>query len=255
MQVPGVDIPSRSKPAMTNIDYEEIRQQLLPIAKNLLEDPDDARDLVQETIEKSLDSLGENIRNPRAYLTRTLINRCLNFIRNRKRLEHRPVEIASELLDNIDFLRVENEPILKLAIQALLEKLTPDEQAVLLLSEAFEFSHREIAHLLGIKESHSRQLLRRSRIRLTGDKKRFQTAPEKVIEFFERFVEAGREAEIRPFVKWIRGMDEVDTPQINGELRASGIVYPISNIPCERPDCCQHDPKHPATGFLCSIAA
>lgn len=50
----------------------------------------------------------------------------------------------------------------------LLERLSPDERAALLLYEVFDCSHDEIARIIGRKVEHCRQLVRRARERMKG---------------------------------------------------------------------------------------
>ncbi|MBN4049473.1 hypothetical protein JYT86_00275 [bacterium AH-315-N03] len=52
---------------------------------------------------------------------------------------------------------------ISMAFLVLLQRLTPNERAVLLLREVFEFDHCEIADLVDKSESACRQLLKRAR--------------------------------------------------------------------------------------------
>jgi RNA polymerase sigma-70 factor (ECF subfamily) len=55
----------------------------------------------------------------------------------------------------------------------LLESLTPAERAAYLLHEVFEYSHAEVAHMLGREETSCRQLVHRARQRVLTGKPRF----------------------------------------------------------------------------------
>jgi RNA polymerase sigma-70 factor (ECF subfamily) len=48
----------------------------------------------------------------------------------------------------------------------LLEKLSPEERAVFLLKDIFEYGHSEVAEMLGLTVENSRQLLHRAKARL-----------------------------------------------------------------------------------------
>lgn len=170
--------------------FSDYRQRLFPIALNMLGNADDAEDLVQETMLKWLSmEKREDIDNPQGYLVKTLINKCLNFIRDNKRTKS-GVDIAPELLvDHMPSL-VENRMALSLGMQAMLEKLTSLERAVFLLKEIFHYSHREIAELLDISEEYARQILARARRHIKSDRQRFESTPEQHRELYRSFLDA-----------------------------------------------------------------
>ena len=170
--------------------FSDYRQRLFPIALNMLGNADDAEDLVQETMLKWLSmERREEIDNPQGYLVKTLINKCLNFIRDNKRTKS-GVDIAPELLvDHMPSL-VENRLALSLGMQAMLEKLTSLERAVFLLKEIFHYSHREIAELLDISEEYARQILARARRHIRSDRQRFESTPEQHRELYRSFLDA-----------------------------------------------------------------
>lgn len=71
----------------------------------------------------------------------------------------------------------EQRDSVSLALLVLLERLTPAERAVFVLREAFAYPHREIASLLGLSETNSRQLHRRARQAVTGHRPVRAAAP------------------------------------------------------------------------------
>ncbi|MFC8943422.1 sigma factor-like helix-turn-helix DNA-binding protein [Streptomyces griseoincarnatus] len=62
----------------------------------------------------------------------------------------------------------EQRDTVSLAFLVLAERLTPGERAVFVLREAFGYSHREVAELVGLSESNCRQLHSRARKRLSA---------------------------------------------------------------------------------------
>jgi RNA polymerase sigma-70 factor (ECF subfamily) len=58
----------------------------------------------------------------------------------------------------------------------MLERLSPPERAVLVLREALELSHREIADILVVGQASSRQLLARARRHLADARARVPAA-------------------------------------------------------------------------------
>jgi hypothetical protein len=59
-----------------------------------------------------------------------------------------------------------------MAFLVLLETLSPEERAVFLLKEVFEYDHAEIAEMLEMSASNSRQLLHRAKQRLAEGRPR-----------------------------------------------------------------------------------
>jgi RNA polymerase sigma-70 factor, ECF subfamily len=92
--------------------------------------------------------------------------------------------------------RVEDEETISLAFLALLERLTPDERAVLVLREAFDYGFGEIAEAIGTSEANCRQLLSRARRRIEADRPRFDADPRERHELAARFLDAAREGDL-----------------------------------------------------------
>lgn len=86
--------------------------------------------------------------------------------------------------------RVEREETISLAFLTLLERLSPDERAVLVLREAFDYGYGEIADALDTSEANARQLLSRARKRIDADRPRFDADPAQRSELAQRFLEA-----------------------------------------------------------------
>jgi RNA polymerase sigma-70 factor (ECF subfamily) len=72
----------------------------------------------------------------------------------------------------------------------MLERLTPVERAVFLLGEIFDYTHAEIARMLGLSEVNCRQLLKRSRQHVRIGRRRFGASGRQHTELLERFYRA-----------------------------------------------------------------
>jgi RNA polymerase sigma-70 factor (ECF subfamily) len=80
----------------------------------------------------------------------------------------------------------------------MMEALTPPERAVLVLHEAFDMSHAEVAEILGISEAGARQHLRRARRHLDRDVGRSGHAVhDQALERFLTALEHGDLAEVQ----------------------------------------------------------
>ncbi len=189
----------------------EYRDLLFPIAYNLLGSVSDAEDLVQETMLKWLSMDGQNIKDERAYLVRMLVNKCLNFLRDRKKEDVTDVATyyPDVLVDQLP-LRIEQESSMSLGVQALLARLSPVERAVFLLKEVFGFSHKEIAEILDISEANCRQLLRRARQHLHGDKDRFSVDITHQQELLQTLVEVCQGRDLGGLVEILKEDIQID---------------------------------------------
>lgn len=85
---------------------------------------------------------------------------------------------------------VQRTESLTLAFLVLLEKLSPEERAVFLLKDIFEYGHSEVAQMLGLTEENSRQLLHRAKVRLADGRPRLSGTPESRRAVAERFARA-----------------------------------------------------------------
>lgn len=203
---------------MNTAEYTEYRNWLLPVARRIVGNSEDAEDLVQETLLRWCAQDNSRVANPRGYLIKSLINRCLNFVRDRRRLS-RQEDIGPEAAS------AERSPdgaAISLGMWALMEKLSPLERAVFMLKEVFSYAHQEIAALLGISEEYCRQILSRARKHLKDEKRKFPVAPER------------QEALLRSFVRVIEGGSLSDLLRILKEDIEIEISRPAAGLPATR---------------------
>jgi hypothetical protein len=79
---------------------------------------------------------------------------------------------------------------LSLAFLLLLERLTPEQRAALLLHDVFDYSHEEVAAVIGKSADSSRQLASRARRQVEQERPRFQSSDERSRELAGRFFDA-----------------------------------------------------------------
>jgi RNA polymerase sigma-70 factor (ECF subfamily) len=85
---------------------------------------------------------------------------------------------------------------LSLAMLVLLEGLSPEQRAVLLLRDVFDYDHAQIARILGKREDNVRQLASRARRHLAQRRPRFQTTREQREELARRFFAAVEQGDL-----------------------------------------------------------
>ncbi len=211
--------------------YTEYQRLLLPIARNLLRNEEDAKDLVQETLLKWV-SLGKsNVGNIKGYLVRTLVNKCLNFLRDRKR-EEKQADLSLDLLSEGPAASLDLGQELSLSFLVMLEKLSSMERAVFLLKEVFEYSHKEIAGLLGISEENSRQIFSRAKRHLKEGKQRFPADPRHQIELYHRFIRVCRGGNVQELIEILREDIELETlspaASLVGKAAVAGYLHDVT---------------------------
>ena len=78
----------------------------------------------------------------------------------------------------------------------MLESLSPEQRAVLLLHDVFDYPYREIAEIVGKSEDNVRQLATRARRHVEQRRPRFQTTREQRDELARRFFAAAEQGDL-----------------------------------------------------------
>jgi RNA polymerase sigma-70 factor (ECF subfamily) len=161
---------------MTEPD-DALRSLAFGIAYRMLGSVAEAEDVVQEAL---LRLHGEDgVENPEAFLTTVTTRLALDVLRSaRVRREAYVGEWLPEPLVEPEAPgRVEREETVSLAFLLLLERLSPDERAVLVLREAFDTPFAEMGRILGKTADNCRQILSRARRAIQKDRPRFEADP------------------------------------------------------------------------------
>jgi RNA polymerase sigma factor (sigma-70 family) len=149
--------------------FEKYQSFLFPFAYNITGDFLASEDIVIEVLNHHILTENQDIRNPKHYLIKSVVNKAINqkqLLRTRREQYPgfwlpSPVVTADTIYQAAD-----KEKIIEYSLMVLMEQLTPKERAVFILKETFDLSHEEIGELLGIKTDSSRQLLKRSKEKL-----------------------------------------------------------------------------------------
>lgn len=144
--------------------YMPYHKKMFRIACRLLEDNDDAEDVVQEAYIKlwnKRDELGY-VENAESYCVVILKNLCLDFLRSKKRhiMQSTDDVVVREekiLLDEIE----KNEEVNY--IKVLMEQLPEQQRQILKLRHFEEYSNEEIEEIMGLTSANTRVLLSRAR--------------------------------------------------------------------------------------------
>jgi RNA polymerase sigma-70 factor (TIGR02957 family) len=182
---------------------EELRPVAFAIAYRMLGSVSEAEDVVQEAllqVHQALDA-GERIVSPRAFVATVTTRRAIDELRSaRARREEYVGEWLPEpiITDGHDDPagHAETADSLSLAMLVLLESLSPEQRAVLLLHEVFDYGSREIAAIVGKSEANVRQLATRARRHIEQRRPRFQTTREQRDELARRFFQAAEQGDL-----------------------------------------------------------
>ena len=192
---------------MTGIGGEELLDELRPrsfaIAYRMLGSVAEAEDVVQEALLRVHRALerGERIESPRAYAATVTTRLAIDELRSaRMRRERYVGEWLPEpiLTDGRDdpARQAEMADSLSLAMLVLLETLSPEQRAVLLLRDVFDYGYDEIARIVDKNEDNVRQLASRARAHVEQGRPRFQTSREQREELAHRFFAAVQDGDL-----------------------------------------------------------
>jgi len=153
--------------------FETQRPLLFSIAYRMLGSASDAEDVVQDAWVRFHGVAAGEVRSPKA-LAATIVTRlCLDRLKSARASREEyigpwlPEPVLTSGAEAPDVLAQRSESV-TLAFLLLLETLSPEERAVFLLKEVFDFVHTDIAETLGTSAANSRQLLHRAKEKLHG---------------------------------------------------------------------------------------
>src|SRR4051795_11875710 len=179
----------------------------------------EAEDVVQEALLR-LHSAGE-VENREAFLTTVTTRLAIDVLRSARvrRETYTGSWLPEPLVEDEAVRRVEDEEAISLAFLVLLERLSPDERAVLVLRESFDYPFSEIAEILDTSEANARQLLSRARRRVDDERPRFDPDPGERRALAARFLDAARNGDMDGLVALL-APDAVMVGDGGGKARA-----------------------------------
>lgn len=135
---------------------EECRQNMYKVAICYVNNPEDAADVIQDTILTAFEKITD-LKEPgyfRTWMMRILINKCKDFLNKREReiaFEEVPEKAYSDrMLDHMEY-------------EELIKAVDEQYRDILVLHYVEGFKTKEIAKVLGMKDATVRTRLRRGR--------------------------------------------------------------------------------------------
>ena len=154
--------------------FEKNRTRLRAVAYRMLGSLAEADDAVQEAWLRVSRSDASGVDNLGAWLTTVVARVSLNALRSRRTRREEPlgVHVPDPVIGRADATSPEDEALLAdsvgLALQVVLETLTPAERLAFVLHDMFDLPFDEIAPMVGRSPATARQLASRARRRVRG---------------------------------------------------------------------------------------
>jgi RNA polymerase sigma factor (sigma-70 family) len=154
--------------------FEDNRPRLRAVAYRMLGSITDAEDAVQDTWERVNRAGSDEVENLSGWLTTILARVCLNMLRARNIRHEESLEayVPDPIVRPEGELLPEDEALLAdsvgLALQVVIDTLTPAERLAFVLHDMFDLPFDEISAMMGRTPAATRQLATRARRRLKG---------------------------------------------------------------------------------------
>lgn len=168
--------------------FGPLRPKLMRVAYRMLGSVTDAEDVVQEAFIRWMGTDRSQVREPEAFLRRTVTRLCLDQLKSARR--QRETYIGPWLPEPI----VEEDDLedVTLPLMLVLERLSPLERAAFLLHDVFGLEFEEVATAIERDSAACRQLAARARAHVRQARPRFKVEKQRGLEIAEAFFAASR---------------------------------------------------------------
>ncbi|MCW5647066.1 MAG: sigma-70 family RNA polymerase sigma factor [Sphingopyxis sp.] len=173
------------------ISFDPLRPLLTRVAYRMLGSVADAEDVVQDAFLRWLGTDRNTVREPAAFLRRTVTRLCLDQIKSARR--QRETYVGPWLPDP---LVEEEEDDVTLPLMLALERLSPLERAAFLLHDVFGVGFDEVAATIDRDPGATRQLAARARARVRDARPRYKLEKQRGLEIANAFFEASRSGDM-----------------------------------------------------------
>ena len=181
-------------------EISDLSPFLFTIAYKMTKSVMDAEDILQEVFYE-YSKAPAPMASQRSYFAKSVINRSINLLEKKKRVEYPGVDLPEPLVNQkYEFV---SDVDISFGLLILLQKLSPLERAVFVLKDTFDYGYEELSEILEISQDYCRQLYHRARERLKDPKKKYLTTDERKKEFAAAFAKAwmGKQDDLLSFLK------------------------------------------------------
>jgi RNA polymerase sigma-70 factor (ECF subfamily) len=183
--------------AASGAAFEELRAKVFGVAYRLLGSVGEAEDLVQEAflrLHREFEA-GMKIASPEGFLVTVVTRLGIDELRSAR---IRRETYVGEWLPEPILTAEDDDPVhhaeiaesLSLGLLVVLERLSPEQRAVFLLREVFDYPYGQIAEVLSKSTDAVRQLGSRARRQIKDSRPRFETSREQRGRLAKRFFDA-----------------------------------------------------------------
>jgi RNA polymerase sigma-70 factor (ECF subfamily) len=173
--------------------FDPLRPKLMRVAYRMLGSVADAEDVMQEAFIRWMGADRGEVREPEAFLRRTVTRLCLDQLKSASR--QRDTYVGPWLPDPV--LEEEEEEDVTLPLMLALERLSPLERAAFLLHDVFGLGFEEVATTIRRDPAACRQLAARARTHVREARPRFQVEKQRGLELAEAFFTASRSGDMK----------------------------------------------------------
>lgn len=183
-------------------DVSALRPRLFGIAYRVLGSIADAEDVVQNAYVRYEEHRDDDLRNPGGWLATVTARLAIDRARtlSRRREEYFGTWLPEPLVERAEsedpYANVTYADDLAMGFLHVLERLRPEERTAMLLHDVFDYSHAEVANMLGKSEEAVRQLVSRARVRVRQDRPRIAVDRHKADELIDRLLKALHEGDV-----------------------------------------------------------
>jgi RNA polymerase sigma-70 factor (ECF subfamily) len=153
----------------------------------------DAEDVIQEAFIRWMKADRDEVREPEAFLRRTVTRLCLDQLKSARR--QRETYVGPWLPDPV--FEEEREEDVTLPLMLALERLSPLERAAFLLHDVFGLGFEEVAATIQRDVGACRQLATRARTHVREARPRFEVDKRRGLELAEAFFAASRNGDMK----------------------------------------------------------
>ena len=173
--------------------FDPLRPKLMRVAYRMLGSVADAEDMVQEAFIRWMGTDRSEVREPEAFLRRTVTRLCLDQLKSARR--QRETYIGPWLPEPV--LEEEADEDVTLPLMLALERLSPLERAAFLLHDVFGLGFEEVALTIGREEGACRKLATRAREHVRETRPRFKVEKQRGLEIAQAFFTASRNGDMK----------------------------------------------------------
>jgi RNA polymerase sigma-70 factor, ECF subfamily len=173
--------------------FEPLRPKLMRVAYRMLGSVADAEDAVQEAFIRWMRTDRSEVREPEAFLRRSVTRLCLDQLKSARR--QRETYIGPWLPDPV--VEEEQEDDVTLPLMLALERLSPLERAAFLLHDVFGLEFEEVAATIQRDAATCRQLASRARTHVREARPRFRVEKQHSLELAKAFFDASRSGDMK----------------------------------------------------------